>query len=113
MRALWTDRPNCSQNMSQRVKRIRHLSTLELSDPTEIPPLSRDTCSNTPVALCFLWYRRLSLLHDQFFPYTSGLSQSKDSLGGGASQKKLASEAYRAIGGVARNSIANRALVGN
>ena len=32
---------------------------------------------------------------------------------GGASQKKLASEAYRAIGGVARNSIANRATVGH
>ena len=31
----------------------------------------------------------------------------------GASQKKLASEAYRAIGGVARNSVANRAIVGH
>ena len=31
----------------------------------------------------------------------------------GVSQKKLASEAYRAIGGVARNSIANRAIVGH
>ena len=40
----------------------------KLSDPTEIlPPLSRDGCSNTPVALCFLWYRRLSLLHPHFF----------------------------------------------
>ena len=29
------------------------------------------------------------------------------------SQKKLASEAYRAIGGVARNGIANRAVVGH
>ena len=28
-------------------------------------------------------------------------------------QKKLASEAYRAIRGVARNSIANRAMVGD
>ena len=36
------------------------------------------------------------------------LLQSKQALGGGGSQKKLASEAYRAIGGVARNSIANR-----
>ena len=33
------------------------------------PPLSRDRSSNTPVALCFLWYRRLSLLHPHFFPY--------------------------------------------
>ena len=37
-------------------------------DPTEIPPLSRDRCSRTPVALCFLWYHRLSLLHPRFFP---------------------------------------------
>ena len=27
-----------------------------LSDPTKIPPKSRDRCRNTPVALCFLWY---------------------------------------------------------
>ena len=40
----------------------------EHSDPTEIPHLSRDRCSNTPVALCFLWYRRLSLVHPHFFP---------------------------------------------
>ena len=37
----------------------------------------------------------------------------KTGLGGGVSQQKLASEAYRAIGGVARNSIANRAIVGH
>ena len=50
-----------------------------LSDPTEIPPppLSRDKCSNTPVALCFQRYRRLSLLHPHFF-HKNGLSQSKD-----------------------------------
>ena len=35
----------------------------------EYPPISRDRCSNTPVALCFLWKRRLSLLHPHFFPY--------------------------------------------
>ena len=38
-----------------------------LSDPTEIPSLLRDRCSNTPVALCFLWHRRLSLLHPHLF----------------------------------------------
>ena len=37
----------------------------------------------------------------------------KTGLGGRVSQKKLASEAYRAIGGVARNSIANPAIVGH
>ena len=26
MRALWSDRPNCSHNVSQKVKRIRHIS---------------------------------------------------------------------------------------
>ena len=36
----------------------------------------------------------------------------KTDLARGLSHKKLASEAYRAIGGVARNSIANRAKVG-
>ena len=76
------------------------------------PPLSRDRCSNTPVALCFLWYRRLSLLHSHFFT-SNGLSQSKDRPNEGVSQKTLASEAYCAIGGVARNSIANCAIVGH
>ena len=42
-----------------------------------------------------------------------GLSQSKDMPTKRALQKKLASEAYRAIGGVARNSIANYAIVGH
>ena len=37
----------------------------------------------------------------------------KTGLTRGVSQKKLASEAYRAIGGVARNSIANRVIVGH
>ena len=31
--------------------------------PNAPPPPSRDTCRTTPVALCFLWYCRLSLLH--------------------------------------------------
>ena len=37
----------------------------------------------------------------------------KTGLTRGVSQKKLAPEAYRAIGGVTRNSIANRAIVGH
>ena len=50
----------------------------QLCDPTAIPPLLRDRCSNTPgVALCFLWYRRLSLLHPASF-CKSGLSQFKN-----------------------------------
>ena len=43
----------------------------------------------------------------------NGLSQSNDKPNKGVSQKKLASEAYRAIGGVARNSITYRAIVGH
>ena len=43
----------------------------------------------------------------------NGVSQSKTGLTRGVSQKKLASEAYRAIGGVARSSVANRAIVGH
>ena len=37
----------------------------------------------------------------------------KTGLGRRVSQKELASEAYRAIGGVTRNSIANRAIAGH
>ena len=43
----------------------------------------------------------------------NGLSQSKERANKGASQEKLASKAYRAIGGIARNSIANRTIVGH
>ena len=50
----------------------------------------------TPTSFCKMAYRN---------PKT-GLTR-------GVSQKKLASEAYRAIGGVARNSIANRVIVGH
>ena len=40
---------------------------LSLVTRPKYPPLSRERCSNTPVALRFLWYRRLSLLHPHFF----------------------------------------------
>ena len=60
------------------------------------PRVSRDTCRTTPVILCFLWYRRLSLLHPPLYvkmasctPYTGGIAE------------KLVFEAYRAIGGIA------------
>ena len=77
------------------------------------PPPSQDRCGNTPVEVCFLWCRRLSLLHPHSC-FKNGLSQSTKTglTREGESQKKLASEAYRATGGVARNSIANRAIVG-
>ena len=61
--------------------------------------VSRDRCSNTPVALCFLWSRRLSLLRPT--PLKMAYRNPKTGLGRGASQKNLASDAYRAVGGVA------------
>ena len=56
-----------------------------------------------------MWYCRRSLLHHHFFPYKNGLSQSKDRPWRAGIAEELASEAYRAIGGIARNGIANRA----
>ena len=85
--------------------------SLDLSDLTETP-LSRDKCSNTPVAI-------VSCGIVDYRSYTPTLSvkmahrNPKTDLTRGVWQKKLASEAYRAIGGVARNSIANRAIVGH
>ena len=61
-------------------------------------PQSRDRCSNTPIALCFLWYRRLSLLHLLSVRIVS-IALQRQALEGGLSLKKLASEAYCAIGG--------------
>ena len=83
-----------------------------LSDPTEIPPPYRETGAAIPLS------HSVSCGIADYRCYTpasvrkSGLSQSKDRPNKGVSQKKLASEAYRAIGGVARNSIAKRAIVG-
>ena len=76
-----------------------------LSDPTEIPPVSRDRCSNTPVALCSSDSCSIAD-HRCYTPYRN----PKTGLTRGAPQKNLTSEVYRAIGGVARNSIANRTV---
>ena len=73
-----------------------------------VPPLSRDRCSNTPVGC-----RTLFPVVSQTIAATPRLSQSKDRPNKGASLKKLASEPYRVIGDVARNSIANGAVVGH
>ena len=77
-----------------------------LSDPTQIPPppIARPGVAITPVALRFLWHRRPSLLHP---------SQSNDRPNKGVIAEEASPEAYRAIGGVARNIIANRAIVGH
>ena len=46
----FSDPQNKGSEISGKFRSIFH----ELSDPTKIPPISRDRCSNTPVALCFL-----------------------------------------------------------
>ena len=68
-----------------------------------IPPSHCVSCGNAD----YRYYTPSSFLKN-------GLSQSqKIGLTRGVSQKKAASEAHRAIGGVARNSIANRDIVGH
>ena len=66
-----------------------------LSDLTEIPPLSRDRRSNTPVALCFLWYVRLSLLHPQFFSVKMAHRTPKTDLTRGIAEKACLSSLSR------------------
>ena len=93
------------------------LLSRELSDPTEIPPYP-ETSVAIPLSHCvscgiadYRCYIPTSFRVKMAYP---ALSQSiSTDLTRGVSQKKLASEAYRAIGGVARNSIANRAIVGH
>ena len=84
-----------------------------LSDPTEIPPY-RETGVAIPLSHCVL------PVVSQTIAATSPLlspkmayRNPKTDLTRGVSQRKLASEAYRAIGGVARNSVANRSIVGH
>ena len=57
MRALWSDRPNCSHNVSQKVKRIRRLS-----DSTSGPKQDgADRLSESPGGGVFLRLRARSL----------------------------------------------------
>ena len=82
------------------------------TDPTEIPP-HRETGVAIPLSQCVSCGIADYRCYTPTSFGTDGLSQSKDRPNKGVSQRKLASEAYRAIGGVARDSIANRALVGH
>ena len=83
-----------------------------LSDPTEIPPY-HETGVAIPLS------HSVSCGIADYRCYTPTLFHKvahrnpKTDLTRGVSQTKLASKAYRAIGGVARNSIANRAIVGH
>ena len=77
------------------------------------PPPYRKTGVAIPLSHCvscgiadYRCYTPTSFLKMAYRKPKTGLTR-------GVSQKRLASEAYRAIGGVARNSIANRAIVGH
>ena len=76
-------------------------------------PLSRDRCSTIPLSHCVSCGIADYRCYTPTCSSKSGLSRSKDRPNKRVSQTKLVSEAYRAIGGVARNSIANRAIVKN
>ena len=71
----------------------------------------------TPVALplwhCFLWCSQTIAATPQLLSIETAYRSPKTGLGGRVSQKRLASEAYRVLGGIACNSIANRAIVGH
>ena len=73
----------------------------DLSDPTEIPPPSRDKCSNTPVAWVFSKVSQTIAATPPLLSVYVAHRSPKAELGGRVSQKKLAPKAYRAIGGIA------------
>ena len=83
---------------------------LALSDPTERPPPYREQC---PCRTVFSVVSRTIAATPTFLSVKMAYRNPKTGLTRGLSQKKLAYEAYRAIGGEARNSIANRAIVGH
>ena len=73
------------------------------------PPPSRDRCRHC-VSCGITDYRCCT---PTSFLKKMAYRNPKTGLTRGASQNKLASEAYRAIGVVARNSLANRAIMGH
>ena len=92
--------------------RCKSFVSLYVTDLSEIPPAYRETGVAIPLSHCvfcgiagYRCYTPTSFCKMAYRSPKTGLTR-------GASQKKLASEAYRAVGGVARNSIANRAIVG-
>ena len=73
--------------------------------PNRNTPLSRDKCSNTPVALCFVWYRRQSLLQCSYTPtsfHKNGRSQiQRQALGGrGLRFAAKACQRFRNLSGI-------------
>ena len=88
--------------------------TSGLSGPTKIPPPPyRETGVAIPLSDCVPVVSQTIAATPQLLSVKMAYRSPKTDLTRGISQKKLASEAYRAVGGVARNSIANRAKVGH
>ena len=83
-----------------------------LSDPTGIPPLSRDRCLRIPLSpLCFHVVSQTIAATPPLLSLKMAWSQSKDRPNKGIyAGLSLPLTAYRAIGGVARNSITNLSL---
>ena len=79
-----------------------------LNDPTEIAPLWRQY----PCRTAFPVVSQTIAATPPLLSVKMAYCNPKTGLGRRVSQKKLASEAYRTIGDVARNSIANRACGG-
>ena len=78
-----------------------------LSDPTKIPPAPHhETCRT---AFCVV--SQTIAARPPPLPLKMAYCNPKTGFGRGASQKKLASQAYPAIGCVACNGIANHAIV--
>ena len=99
----------CRERAGRRVP-----GNFELSDPTEIPPPPhRETSVAIPLWHCVFCGIADYRCYTPLLSLKTAYRNQKTGLTGGVSQKKLASEAYRAIGGVTRNSIANRAIVGH
>ena len=78
---------------------------------TEIPPPYRETGVAMPLSHCVSCGIADCRCYTPLLSVKMAYRGPKTDLTRGASQKKLASEAYRAIGGVTRNSISNRAIV--
>ena len=85
----------------------------ELSDPTEIPPLIARHLLHDPCrTVISVVLQTIAAIPPLLF-IKMAYRNPKTGLGGRVSEKKLASEAFRAIGGIAWNSIANPAIVGH
>ena len=87
----------------------KHL-LLVLSDPTEIPPPYRETRVAIPLSHCVFCGIAACRCYTPTSFRKVAYRNPKTGLGGGASQKKLAPEAYPAIGGHRMKIVSPNAL---